>query len=47
MMELVTMVEDGRLKPRVTESFPLHQYTRAFAAISERRARGKVVLTMD
>jgi NADPH:quinone reductase-like Zn-dependent oxidoreductase len=37
MMELVTMVEDGRLKPRVTESFP----------ISERRARGKVVLTMD
>jgi len=47
MMDLVAMVENGQLNPRVTESFPLGQFTRAFAAISERRARGKVVLTMD
>ena len=46
MMELATMVGAGKLNPRVTESFPLDHFTDAFAAITERRARGKVVLTM-
>jgi NADPH2:quinone reductase len=46
MAELAAMVEKGTLNPRVTESYPLSQYTDAFAAITERRARGKVVLTM-
>jgi hypothetical protein len=30
----------------VTASFPLERYADAFAAITERRALGKVVLTM-
>jgi NADPH2:quinone reductase len=47
MMELSAMVGDGRLNPRVTESYPLDQFVDAFAAITERRARGKVVLTFD
>jgi NADPH2:quinone reductase len=47
MVELATMVEAGELKPRVTESYPLERYVDAFAAITERRARGKVVLTMS
>jgi len=47
MMELAAMVEDGRLNPRVTESYPLNHFADAFAAITERRAKGKVVLTFD
>ena len=46
MRELLAMVEDGRLEPRITESYPLQRYADAFAAIAERRARGKVVLTL-
>jgi NADPH2:quinone reductase len=47
MMELATMVAKGQLKPRVTESYPLGSYVDAFASLTERRARGKVILTMD
>jgi NADPH2:quinone reductase len=47
MVELAAMVEAGELQPRVTESYPLEHYVNAFAAITERRARGKVVLTMS
>lgn len=45
MRELLDMVANGRLKPRVTESYPLDRYADAFGAITGRRARGKVVLT--
>jgi NADPH2:quinone reductase len=47
MLELMTMVGQGALSPRVTESYPLERYLDAFAAITERRARGKVVLTFN
>jgi NADPH2:quinone reductase len=47
MLELAGLVATGKIKPRVTESYPLHQFTDAFAAITERRARGKVILTME
>ena len=47
MMELAAMVDAGKLNPRVTESYPLDHYVDAFAAITERRAKGKVVLTFD
>ncbi len=46
MMELSAMVQDDKLKPRVTETYPLEQYVAAFAAITKRRAKGKVVMTM-
>jgi len=45
MVELVSMVEQGLLTPRVTEQYPFSRFAEAFSAISERRARGKVVLT--
>ena len=45
MMELTAMVDDGKLNPRVTESYPLANFKDAFAALTERRAKGKVVLT--
>ena len=47
MHELAAMIEERKLVPRVTERYPLDRYADAFAAITERRARGKVVLTMD
>ena len=47
MMELAAMVRDGKLKPRVTETYPLEKFVAAFRALTERKAKGKVVLTMD
>lgn len=47
MAELSAMVEGGKLRPRITETYPLEQFADAFAAITERRAQGKIVLTMD
>jgi NADPH:quinone reductase len=47
MSDLAAMVEDGTLKPRVTERYPLERFADAFAAITGRRALGKVVLTME
>ena len=41
------MISAGRLEPQVTERFSLADFRAAFAAITERRALGKVVLTMN
>jgi NADPH2:quinone reductase len=46
MHDLAAMVEAGTLRPRVTERYPLERFADAFAAITGRRALGKVVLTM-
>ena len=45
--EMAEMIAAGKLVPRVTERFTLDQYPDAFRSITERRAMGKVVLTMD
>ncbi len=47
MQEMAAMIGEGTLNPRVTESYPLADFSNAFAAITERRARGKVILRMD
>jgi len=44
--ELLRMVEDGKLKPLTTEVYRFEEYVQAFASITERRARGKVILTL-
>jgi len=46
LVELSAMVDEGKLNPRVTGSYPLEQFMDAFATLSERRALGKVVLTL-
>lgn len=46
MLELAGLKEAGRIDPRITESYALDDYLEAFRAITERRARGKVVLRM-
>ena len=45
--EMAALIAERKLEPRVTRRFPLEDYAAAFAAITERRALGKVVLTMD
>jgi|TARA_B110000285_G_scaffold137065_1_gene153496 NADPH2:quinone reductase len=44
--ELIRMIDSGQFSPLVTEVYPLDQYKAAFASISERRAKGKVILSM-
>ncbi len=46
MRELADWLADGTLVPRVSETFALDDYREAFRRISERRALGKVVLTL-
>ncbi|WP_237060161.1 NADPH:quinone oxidoreductase family protein [Microbulbifer sediminum] len=45
--ELLQMVEEGQLNPMATEIYSLEEFREAFAAITERRARGKVILTIS
>ncbi len=42
--ELVQMVEEGRLSPRVHRVFALEDYVEAFGTLTGRRAMGKVLL---
>jgi NADPH2:quinone reductase len=44
--ELMTMYLDGRIKPAVTERFPLARGGEAIARLGAREARGKVVVTI-
>ncbi len=44
--ELIKMVDDKKFIPLVTEIFKLEDHASAFASIEERRAKGKVILSM-
>lgn len=44
--ELIKMIDSRQFSPLVTEVYPLDQYKAAFASISERKAKGKVILSM-
>jgi NADPH2:quinone reductase len=39
------MIDGGQFSPMVTEVYSLDDYKAAFASISERRAKGKVILS--
>ena len=43
--ELWELFESGKLKPVVTDCFPVESFREAFTCMTERRARGKVILT--
>ena len=47
VQEMAKLIAEGTLTPRVTESYALDDYIDAFKAITERRARGKVILRMS
>jgi NADPH2:quinone reductase len=44
--DLWALFESGKISPVVTDCFPIEQYEAAFNGMIERRARGKVILTM-
>ena len=44
--ELTELFEAGKISPLVTEVYPLEQYEEAYNCMIERRARGKVIMTM-
>jgi NADPH2:quinone reductase len=44
--QLLTWIAEGKLKPVIRESYPLEQYEKGFLSLQERKAIGKVVLTM-
>jgi NADPH2:quinone reductase len=44
--ELWALFASGKISPVVTDSFPIEQYEEAFNCMIERRARGKVIITM-
>ncbi|MEO0399581.1 MAG: NADPH:quinone oxidoreductase family protein [Pseudomonadota bacterium] len=46
MAELFDWYKEGKVKPRVTARFPLQDAAKALAMIEERKALGKIVLTM-
>lgn len=46
LKEISTLIKTGQLNPKITEQYPIEQYQDAFKVITERRAKGKVVLTM-
>lgn len=45
-VELLTMVENGTLTPITTEVYDFDEYKEAFRCLTERRARGKVILKL-
>lgn len=47
MEELWALFASGGIRPVATDSFPIEQYEVAFNCMIERRARGKVILTMS
>lgn len=47
MSEIMALYESGQIKPRVSNCYPLEDFKKAFAELANRRAMGKVVLTME
>lgn len=45
--ELFQFYKDGKIRPRVTASFPLEQAADALNMLQSRKATGKIVLTID
>ena len=44
--ELWELFENGKISPVVTDVYPLEEYEEAYNCMIERRARGKVIMTM-
>ena len=47
MAELMQMYADGKIRPRVSKTFPLEKAADAIKALGDRQALGKVVVTIE
>lgn len=47
MGEIIAMYKAGKLKPRISNTYPLEAFSEACDELTQRRAMGKVILTMD
>ena len=47
MQTLAALLEEGKIRPRVSACFALEDYVAAFRSLSERRATGKIVFTLE
>ncbi|SFM38795.1 NADPH:quinone oxidoreductase family protein [Marinobacter zhejiangensis] len=47
MMELMGLFEQGKIDPKISESYEFGDYAKALNALSERRAKGKIVLKVS
>lgn len=47
MAELLTWLQEGKLKPHVSAAYPLDQSLQALQDLVDRKAKGKIVVTMD
>ncbi len=45
--ELFRFYEEGKVRPRITATFPLQDAAKALALIEQRKATGKIVLTVE
>ncbi|MDB2437260.1 NADPH:quinone oxidoreductase family protein [Hellea sp.] len=46
MGEILGMYKSGKIKPRISNTYPLEEFARACDELTQRRAMGKVILTM-
>ena len=47
MKDLLALYKDGKIKPRITARFPLEEGAKALEMLEQRKATGKIILTMD
>lgn len=47
LKEITAMYQSGQIKPRISGHYPLGDFSKAFDELTQRRAMGKVILTMD
>lgn len=45
--EIMEMLQTGKIKPRISNHYPLEKFAEAFDELTSRKAMGKVILTMD
>ncbi|GGX63379.1 NADPH:quinone oxidoreductase [Litorimonas cladophorae] len=45
--EIMGMLKTGKIKPRISNHYPLDDFANAFDELTSRKAMGKVILTMD
>jgi D-arabinose 1-dehydrogenase-like Zn-dependent alcohol dehydrogenase len=45
--ELMTLVQDGKIKPRVTEQISLESIPQALERLAEGHVRGKIVASVN